>query len=209
MSGEKYALLEARIRQTASLVGQLRDENQQLVEENEQLRQRVAALEKEVRRGGQPDAGSGQNLDELLAQLDTLHQGEPPSPTIETADTFESEPATSDPPAEEEEPLGATLAEDEEPRRETHAETEEPHDEAPQTAEDYFQLGKTYERRGQFEPAVEIYQQLLEADNNNLEVAQRLAFLLEKLNREEEAAPLWDRIWRMRAGRSRRQRWSR
>ena len=197
MSGEKYALLEARIRQTASLVGQLRDENQQLVEENERLRQRVAALEKEARRGGQPDAESGQNLDQLLAQLDTLHETEPPSPTIETVDTFESESATREPPAEIEEPRSETTEE------------EEPHDEAPQTAEDYFQLGKTHERRGQFEPAVEIYQQLLEADNNNLEVAQRLAFLLEKLNREEEAAPLWDRIWRMRAGRSRRQRWSR
>ena len=198
MSAEKYALLEARIRQTASLVGQLRDENQQLVEENERLRQRVAALEKEVRRGRQPGAESGQDLDQLLAQLDTLHQTEPPSPTIETADTFESEPAASAPPVEEEEPRG-----------ETSAQEEGPHDEEPQTAEEYFQLGKTHERRGQFEPAVQIYQQLLEADDNNLEVAQRLAFLLEKLNREEEAAPLWDRIWRMRAGRSRRQRWSR
>ena len=198
MSAEKYALLEARIRQTASLVGQLREENQQLVEENERLRQRVAALEKEVRRGRQPEAESGQDLDQLLAQLDTLHQTEPPSPTIESADTVESEPSANAPPAEEEGPRGDTTTEE-----------EGPHGEAPQTAEEYFQLGKTYERRGQFEPAVQIYQQLLEADDNNLEVAQRLAFLLEKLNREEEAAPLWDRIWRMRAGRSRRQRWSR
>ena len=209
MSAEKYALLEARIRQTASLVGQLREENQQLVEENERLRQRVAALEKEVRRGRQPEAESGQDLDQLLAQLDTLHQTEPPSPTIESADTVESEPAANAPPAEEEEPRGVTSAQEEGPRRDTTTEEEGPHGEAPQTAEEYFQLGKTYERRGQFEPAVQIYQQLLEADNNNLEVAQRLAFLLEKLNREEEAAPLWDRIWRMRAGRSRRQRWSR
>ena len=188
MSAEKYALLEARIRQTASLVGQLRDENQQLVEENERLRERVAALEVEVQRGRQPGAESGPDLDQLLAQLDTLHMAESQSPTIETTDTYKAGPATGDPPAENE---------------------AEPHSEAPQTAEDYFQLGKTHERRGQFEPAVEIYQQLLETDGNNLEVAQRLAFLLEKLNREEEAAPLWDRIWRMRAGRSRRQRWSR
>ena len=187
MSAEKYALLEARIRQTATLVGQLREENQQLREENQQLRERVSALEVEDRRGRQPDA-EGQNLDELLAQLDTLHGTETQTPTFETADTYESEPGDG----------------------ETHAAAEEePRTEEPQTAEDYFQLGKTHERRGHFEPAVEIYQQLLEADGNNLEVAQRLAFLLEKLNRDEEAAPLWDRIWRMRAGRSRRQRWSR
>ena len=191
MSAEKYALLEARIRQTASLVGQLRDENQQLVQENERLRKSVAAFEEKERRRRQPDAETVPNLDQLLAQLDTLHQAESQAPTIETADTFESESATGNMPAEE------------------GKEEEEPHGEEPQTAEDYFQLGKTHERRGQFEPAVQIYQQLLEADNNNLEVAQRLAFLLEKLNRDEEAAPLWDRIWRMRAGRSRRQRWSR
>ena len=187
MSAEKYALLEERIRQTANLVGQLREENQLLQEENQLLRQRVAALEAEARRGRQPEA-EGQNLDELLAQLDTLHGTEPQTPTIEPAGACEPEPVGND-----------TLV---------AAEKEKPTEEL-QTPEDYFQLGKTHERRGQFEPAVEIYQQLLEADSNNLEVAQRLAFLLEKLNRDEEAAPLWDRIWRMRAGRSRRQRWSR
>ena len=186
MSADKYALLEARIRQTANLVAQLREENQLLLHENAQLRERVAALEEQARRRGQPGSEAGQHLDELLAQLDTLHEAESAASTDETAVVHESETAR-----------GAELAE------------QEPHEDEPQTAEDYFQLGKTYERRGQFEPAVEIYQQLLEADGNNLEVAQRLAFLLEKLNRDEEAAPLWDRIWRMRAGRTRRQRWSR
>ena len=96
-----------------------------------------------------------------------------------------------------------------EPEAATDVPAEEPQAEEPQTEEDYFQLGATYERRGQFDSAVQIYQQLLEADDNNLEVAQRLAFLLEKLDRDEEAAPLWDRIWTMRAGRPNRQRWSR
>ena len=188
MSAEKYALLEARIRQTASLVVQLRDENRQLTEENERLRERVATLEDEARRDGQSAAGTAPDLDELLAQLDTLHETEPPAPAVETQAPTEPEPAAADAPV---------------------AEAEAPPDEEPQTPEDAFELGKTHERRGQFESAVEVYQQLLEADGNNLDVAQRLAFLLEKLNREDEAAPLWDRIWKLRAGRSRRQRWSR
>ena len=182
MSAEKYALLEARIRQTASLVARLREENQLLVQENEQLCERIAELEEELRRVRRPGAESAPNLDHLLAQLDTLHQADSPPRTDEMD---ESEPAANDSVAEE------------------------PQAEEPQTEEDYFQLGTTYERRGQFDSAIQIYQQLLEADNNNLEVAQRLAFLLEKLNRDAEAAPLWDRIWTLRAGRSNRQRWSR
>jgi tetratricopeptide (TPR) repeat protein len=184
MSAEKYALLEARIRQTASLVARLRDENQLLVQENEQLCERIAELEGELQRARRPGAESTPDFDHLLEQLDTLHQADSP-PTVEKVEAYEPEPATDDVPAEE------------------------PEAEEPRTEEDYFQLGTTYERRGQFESAIQIYQQLLEADDNNLEVAQRLAFLLEKLNRDEEAAPLWDRIWTMRAGRSNRQRWSR
>ena len=200
MSPDKYALLEEKIRQTAILVGQLREENQRLVEENEQLRQHIAVLEEEARRSGPTAAEAAPDLDHLLTQLDTLHQTGPQAPTVHTADTCQPESTTRDVPVvEEEEP----------PAREEEPQDRESQDEEPRTAEEYFQLGKTYERRGQFEPAVRIYQQLLEADKNNLDVAQRLAFLLEKLNRDDEAAPLWDRIWRMRAGRSRRQRWSR
>ena len=186
MSAEKYALLEARIRQTASLVARLRQENQLLMQENEQLCERIAELEEELRRARRPGAESAPNLDHLLEQLDTLHQADSPPRTVET---YEPEPATNDLAAEE-------------------PQAEEPQEE-PQTEEDYFHLGTMYERRGQFESAIEVYQQLLEADTNNLEVAQRLAFLLEKLNRDAEAAPLWDRIWTLRAGRSNRQRWSR
>ena len=211
MSAEKYALLEARIRQTASLVVQLRDENRQLAQENERLRERVATLEDEARRDGQSAAGTAPDLDELLAQLDTLHETEPPAAAVEAEALNEPEPAAEGAPAAEAETpsepdpaaAGAPVAEAEAPP------DEEPPDEEPQTPEDAFELGKTHERRGQFESAVEVYQQLLDADGNNLDVAQRLAFLLEKLNREDEAAPLWDRIWKMRAGRSRRQRWSR
>ena len=189
MSAEKYALLEARIRQTASLVARLREEKQLLVRENEQLCERIAELEEELQHARRPGVESTPNLDHLLEQLDTLHQAGSP-PAVEAVETHEPEPATYDMPTEE-------------------PQAEESQAEEPQTEEDYFHLGTTYERRGQFESAIQIYQQLLEADNNNLEVAQRLAFLLEKLNRDEEAAPLWDRIWTMRAGRSNRQRWSR
>jgi tetratricopeptide (TPR) repeat protein len=66
------------------------------------------------------------------------------------------------------------------------------------TPEEPFQLGTLYEQKGQFEQAISAYQRALDADPDNLEAAQRLAFLLEKLNRDAEASPLWDKIWAMR-----------
>jgi tetratricopeptide (TPR) repeat protein len=63
--------------------------------------------------------------------------------------------------------------------------------------EAYLELGKLHEGRNQLEQAIEMYQNTLRIDSQNLEAAQRLAFLLEKLNRDTEAAPLWDKIWAM------------
>ena len=63
--------------------------------------------------------------------------------------------------------------------------------------DEYLELGKLHEGRNQLEQAIEMYQNTLQLDSQNLEAAQRLAFLLEKLNRDTEAAPLWDKIWAM------------
>jgi tetratricopeptide (TPR) repeat protein len=73
---------------------------------------------------------------------------------------------------------------------------------ATKSAEDHFQLGTLYEQKGQFEQAINEYQRTLEFDAENLDAAQRLAFLLEKLNRDAEASPLWDKIWAMREAQS-------
>jgi lipopolysaccharide biosynthesis regulator YciM len=66
------------------------------------------------------------------------------------------------------------------------------------TPEDHFHLGGLYEQQGHLEQAISEYQLTLEFDTDNLDVAQRLAFLLEKLNRDAEASPLWEKIWAMR-----------
>jgi tetratricopeptide (TPR) repeat protein len=64
-------------------------------------------------------------------------------------------------------------------------------------AEEYFELGQLYEQQGQFEQAIDAYQDTLRLEAQNLEAVQRLAFLLEKLNRDTDAAPLWDKVWAM------------
>jgi tetratricopeptide (TPR) repeat protein len=93
-----------------------------------------------------------------------------------------------------------TLQQGEEPPRPTPAPMapQEPSGHEPTQVEDHVQRGRLYEQQGQYEPAIQAYQRALEVDGENLEAAQRLAFLLEKLNRDAEAAALWDRIWAMR-----------
>jgi len=93
-----------------------------------------------------------------------------------------------------------TLQQGEEPARGAPAPMapEEPSEHDPTQVEDHVQRGRLYEQQGQYEPAIHAYQLALEVDGENLEAAQRLAFLLEKLNRDAEAAALWDRIWAMR-----------
>ena len=98
-----------------------------------------------------------------------------------------------------------TLQQGEEPPRTTASASatsqEPPGHESPQV-EDHVQRGMLYEQQGQYEPAIYAYQRALEIDGENLEAAQRLAFLLEKLNRDAEAAALWDKIWAMREAQS-------
>ena len=72
----------------------------------------------------------------------------------------------------------------------------------PRSIADHVQRGMLYEQQGQYDPAIHAYQDALVADSENLEAAQRLAFLLEKLNRDAEAAALWDKIWAMREAQS-------
>lgn len=174
MYAEKFELLEARIRETAMFVARLREEKQQLEQENAVLRARLAALEEQLRSVAGEDEQYAPQLDSLLAQLDTLREGDVLQP-------FDApSPSTAPPPvAADTEATPAPVAFEE---------------------EDPLLLAMRHEHHGRHEQAITLYQRLLEADSYHLEAAQRLAILLEKLNRDAEAAALWDKIWAMQAG---------
>lgn len=57
-----------------------------------------------------------------------------------------------------------------------------------------FELGNAYERQGMYEQAIQEYRKALKTDPNFVDAIEHLAFLLEKLNRDNEASPLWERI---------------
>lgn len=58
----------------------------------------------------------------------------------------------------------------------------------------YFDLGYAYEKQGQYEKAIAEYKKALKIKPDSLEATEHLAFLLEKLSRDQEASPLWERI---------------
>ena len=64
----------------------------------------------------------------------------------------------------------------------------------PENVRALFELGRTYERQGVLEKAILEYRKALKIDPDFVEALEHLAFLLEKLNRDHEASPLWDRI---------------
>ncbi len=63
--------------------------------------------------------------------------------------------------------------------------------------DDYYELGRLHEQKSHYEEAIAAYQEGLRLDPQHLGAMRRLAFLLEKLNRDAEAAPWWDKIWAM------------
>jgi tetratricopeptide (TPR) repeat protein len=64
----------------------------------------------------------------------------------------------------------------------------------PTNVQALFELGNAYERQGLYEQAIQEYRKALTLDANFVDAIEHLAFLLEKLNRDHEASPLWERI---------------
>jgi tetratricopeptide (TPR) repeat protein len=161
----------------------LREEKQYLEQENAQLRTRLRALEEEVQRLQEGRENYTPNLDGLLQQLDTIQQVEQERRTSPPSNPMEQERRTS-PPSNPQAPAARSLPD----------------------VDDYAHMGELHEQQGQFEQAIQSYRKALEVHPDNLDVAQQLAFLLEKLNRDAEASPLWDKIWAMREAQSQNKR---
>jgi len=61
----------------------------------------------------------------------------------------------------------------------------------PEDYETHFELGVEYEKRGWYEKAIAEYEKVLKARPDHIDATEHLAFLLEKLNRGNEASVLW------------------
>jgi tetratricopeptide (TPR) repeat protein len=155
MFPEKFQELEDKIRQTAELMAQLRQENRQLEQKNQEAATRIAELEGDLKRLRAERQSTSPPLD---AQMPPLHAR----------------------PAE---------AQEQALHRLTETLVKEPNN-----VKALFELGNAYERQGMYEQAIQEYRQALTLDPDFVDAIEHLAFLLENLNRDHEASPLWERI---------------
>jgi tetratricopeptide (TPR) repeat protein len=164
MFPEKFKELEEKIRLTAELVAQLRQAKQQLEHDKAQLEQQHQEAAKRIA--------------DLEAELKRVRAERPPiSPSADTL-PHQSHVKHSEAPSQDQ-----TL------HRLTDVLGKEPNN-----VKALFELGNIYERQGMYEQAIQEYRKVLKIDPDFVDAIEHLAFLLEKLNRDNEASPLWERI---------------
>jgi tetratricopeptide (TPR) repeat protein len=155
MFPEKFQELEDKIRLTAELVAQLRQEKRQLQQKNQEAEKRIGELEGEITRLRAERQPTGSPVETLIQHLNA-RPGDAQEQALHR--------------------LTETLVKD------------------PNDVKALFELGNAYERQGLYEQAIQEYRQALKVDPDFVDAIEHLAFLLEKLNRDNEASPLWERI---------------
>jgi len=155
MFQERFQELEEKIRLTAELVSQLRQEKLQLEQKHHEAEKRIADLEDEIKRLRTERPATIPGTDAVIQHVN-------PRPNDHQDQTLSR--------------LTETLVKD------------------PTNVRALFELGNAYERQGMYEQAIQEYRKALTVDANFVDAIEHLAFLLEKLNRDHEASPLWERI---------------
>jgi tetratricopeptide (TPR) repeat protein len=155
MFPEKFQELEDKIRLTAELMAQLKQEKAQMERKNQEAEQRIAELESEIKRLRAERPTTSSSMDTLIQQLN-MRPGDSQDQTLHR--------------------LTETLVKE------------------PNNVKALFELGNAYERQGMYEQAIQEYRKALKLDADFVDAIEHLAFLLEKLNRDHEASPLWERI---------------
>ncbi len=155
MLPEKFQELEEKIRLTAELVAQLRQEKLQLEQKNQAAETRIADLEDEIKRLRAERPTTTPPIDTLIQHLNTRPNDQQDQTLHRLTEMIIKEPNNS---------------------------------------KALFELGNAYERQGMYEQAIQEYRKALKVDADFVDAIEHLAFLLEKLNRDHEASPLWERI---------------
>jgi tetratricopeptide (TPR) repeat protein len=155
MFPEKFQELEEKIRLTAELIAQLKQEKTQLEQRNREAEKRIVELEGEIKRLRAEHPTTSPSMDTLTPHLNT-RPGDAQDQTLHR--------------------LTETLVKE------------------PNNVKALFELGNAYERQGMYEQAIQEYRKAHKIDPDFVDAIEHLAFLLEKLNRDHEASPLWERI---------------
>ncbi|MGH8057556.1 MAG: tetratricopeptide repeat protein, partial [Candidatus Entotheonellia bacterium] len=178
------------------LVSRLRHDKLQLERKHQEAEQRIAELEGEVKRLMAPRETTPPATDDLRDRLQLErkhHEAEQRIAELEgevkrlMAERHVMPPALGSLPQS-----SNTLADDH--QGQTVHRLLELLGKEPANVKALFELGNIYERQGMYEKAILEYRKALNIDADFVDAIEHLAFLLEKLNRDNEASPLWERI---------------
>lgn len=193
---EAFQEFEAKIHQMVALVAQLRAEKRQLEAQYQEAGLRIAQLEEEITRLGAARETLSSSRDDLLdrKQLERQYQ-EAEQRIMELEGEVKRLLADQHVVAPS---LGGLLQQpntlqDDHQGQNLHRLVELLSKE-PTNVKALFELGNLYERQGMYERAILEYRKVLKIDQDFVDAIEHLAFLLEKLNRDNEASPLWERI---------------
>lgn len=171
MSYEKLKKLEEKVSEAAKVLDKLRREKAALEKRCNEFRDKLSKKEAEFKSIKSHSQQFEPIIEDLIKKLESLN--------VDTL-AIEAEAAqVDDLPAKEAEPKAAQQVGASEPAVEYQA---------------HFDLGNVYEEKGMYEEAITEYQKAIEINPNYIEAVEHLAFLLEKLNREDEATPLWEKV---------------
>jgi tetratricopeptide (TPR) repeat protein len=195
---EKFQALEGKIQQTAALVAQLRAEKRHLERQHQAAEQRIVELEGEVKRLGAEREAIASTTDDLLErkQLERKYQ-EAAQRIAELEGEVKrllAEQRVLPPSVEGLLHPQDTRQDEHDPEGQTVHRLAELLGKEPTNVKALFELGHLYERQGMYEKAILEYRKALKIDPDFVDAIEHLAFLLEKLNRDNEASPLWERI---------------
>jgi tetratricopeptide (TPR) repeat protein len=162
---QRLEQLEQRIKETAQTIAQLKYDRMEIEIKYQELEKRFSEQELELQMLREERDKLGSRIASLLDHFDAMSKDEGKEPP-ETVGILEDSFVDLERQVEQDSENFVAL----------------------------FDLGVAYERKGMFEEAIAAFERAIKANPNYASAMEHLAFLLEKLNREKEALPLWEKV---------------
>jgi len=163
---ERLEQLEQRIKEAAQTIAQLKYERMELEAKNRELDRRCADNESELRALREERDRLSSRIESLFDHFEPVNQGKAREPAMGSVAVLE----------------GAVL----EPARQPEQEND--------NYVALYEMGLACEKEKMYEKAVEAYERAIKINPNYANAMEHLAFCLEKLDREREAVPVWQKV---------------
>jgi tetratricopeptide (TPR) repeat protein len=177
MLKDRFAQLERKIKAAAELINRLKQENMALEMKCAEAKKKIDELTDEMERHRREQEEFSNRIEDLM-------------------DHFKEFPDESE--VDGDYPDGLTVVDGLETPEESEPEFELESEEDLDNYLTQFELGKSYEKKASWDRAIQAYRRAIDIKPDFIDAIEHLAFLLERLNREKEASPLWEKVISLR-----------